>query len=363
MDGDNVVEIIKSESETTDDTNTGISFEIMTYPADYTLETLHTKWNSRDIQILGFQRQFVWTKKQSSRLIESFMMGLPIPPIFLYQEENNKLSVIDGQQRLRSIISFFDNKFMNKGKSEEFKLKGLSEKSPYYNKSFEEFTDSDKLKLKNNVMRALITKQLSPNDNKISMYHIFERINTGGTPLKGQEVRNCICNGELNDLIIELNNYPAWRDIIGNQNPNLRMEDMELILRYMALFNNIEKYKKPMVDFLTVYMTENQHPTNEFLNREKERFKKTCDILIEKFGSKPLSKKGSQNPRGTLKTAFFDAVFTAFAKNINNIPIDIVDRMNILTSDEKFTRLISEATTDRSIIQNRITMSEKILFK
>ncbi|MCX5804358.1 MAG: DUF262 domain-containing protein [Proteobacteria bacterium] len=204
------------ESEIEDLESTPIEFEIATYPADYTLEVLHQKSISGDIVIPKFQRGFVWKISQASRLIESFMLGLPVPQIFVYTDSEQKSLVIDGQQRLKSIFFFFEGLFGEEdklGKRKVFKLEGINENSKWLNKAFTDFTDADKRKLKNSVLRAIVIKQLNPNDDT-SVYHIFERLNTGGTLLKNQEVRNCVYWGKLNDLLLDLNIYPAWRKLL-----------------------------------------------------------------------------------------------------------------------------------------------------
>jgi uncharacterized protein with ParB-like and HNH nuclease domain len=99
------VQIEPIDSEVEDSESTPVEFEIATYPADYTLEVLFQKWKSEDIVIPKFQRGFVWKISQIS-LIESFMLGLPVPQIFIYTDPEQKSLVVDGQQRLKSIFSF-----------------------------------------------------------------------------------------------------------------------------------------------------------------------------------------------------------------------------------------------------------------
>src|SRR5690606_11803388 len=129
-DGENVV-FDDSEGEIEDRRSSPASYEIATYPADYTLEVLHAKWLAKEIYIPPFQRGFVWNQAQASKLIESFLVGLPVPPIFLYVErESERSMVVDGQQRLRSIFDFFAGYFGNeddRARKPVFRLKGLAE--------------------------------------------------------------------------------------------------------------------------------------------------------------------------------------------------------------------------------------------
>lgn len=116
-----------------------IEYDITSYPSDLSLTSLVEMWNRKDIVIPDFQREFVWKIKQSSLLIESFLVGLPVPPIFFYIDDDNKSLLIDGQQRLLSIIFDFEEYFgqeNSKGKRQTFRLTGLNEKSPLHNKKF-----------------------------------------------------------------------------------------------------------------------------------------------------------------------------------------------------------------------------------
>lgn len=353
------IEIKQTEDETKDDENTPLSYDITNYPADYTLEVLHQKLKNKEIIIPTFQRGFVWNLVQSSRLIESFLMGLPIPPIFLYIGSDEKYLVIDGSQRLRTIFYFFEGSFGEETslKSKRvFRLEGINHESRYFKKTFNDFDDTEKRRLKNQILRAIVIKQLDPKEDDTSIYHIFERLNTGGTILKDQEVRNCVYAGKLNDKLINLNKYENWRNVLGKPHQDSRQNDVQLILRYMALFHNSKNYKKPMKDFLSKFMGKNRNPTEGFLMEEQNRFRKTCDILIEHLGERPL------HPKGALNASFFDAVFIAFAKNINSIPDNIQERFEQLRSNKEFQIKIGEATTDPEVVQTRMKIAEEILF-
>ena len=261
----NDIESIASEKD--DQETSPASYEVVTYPADFTLEVLVGKLKGQgnqapEIQIPGFQRKFVWTQVQASKLIESFLLGLPVPPIFMYTDKDNLQMVVDGQQRLRSIGYFFEGYFgpEDRGRRPVFRLVGLNEKSPYLGKTCKELEETDPSvyrKLKDGVLRAFIIKQLNPKDNT-SVFHVFERLNTGGTLLKGQEIRNCVYAGELNDLLNDLNSNSSWREIFG-KNKDKRQRDIELILRFLALLHDSKHYEKPMKDFLSEFMKGHQH--------------------------------------------------------------------------------------------------------
>ena len=317
------------------------------------------KWKNGDIIIPDFQRGFVWNLVQSSRLIESFLMGLPIPPIYLYMKADEKYLVIKGSQRLRTIFFFFDGFFGDASNSKSrrvFRLKGINSASQYFRKTFEDFDDSEKRRLKDQILRAIVIQQLGSKDDDTSIYHIFELMNIGGMILKDQEVRNCVYSGKLNDLLIELNKYSSWRKILGKPNIDSSKNDVQLILRYMALFHNSDNYKKPMKDFLSTFMSKNRNVDEAFLKNEKKRFIKTCDMLVEYLGERPL------NPKGALNASFFDSVFVAFAKHCNSIDHDIKHRFEILKNDQKFQIKIDGATTYPEVVQSRLRIAEEKLF-
>jgi len=156
------------------------TYEILTYPADYTLEVLVDKWHKKLITVPEEQRQFVWSQAQSSKLIESFLMGLPVPPVYFYQHLNDsKLQVVDGLQRLLSIVYFFSGVFGEvnvAGKLPVFSLIGLNKKSPYKERTYEWLRDNDNTafeRLHNSVLRSFVMKQLQPKDNT-SIFQVFE---------------------------------------------------------------------------------------------------------------------------------------------------------------------------------------------
>jgi uncharacterized protein with ParB-like and HNH nuclease domain len=252
------------ESETNDLESSPASYDVITYPADFTVEGLVSKYQKGSMIVPGFQRNYVWNIKQASRLIESFLLGLPVPAIFLFTDNaRNEQLVIDGQQRLMTIVYFLDGYFGDpdtRGKRKIFRLTGLNEKSLYTNKTYKDLEETDQAafnKLNDSVLRAFVIKQLTPNGNS-SVYHIFERLNTGGTQLVGQEIRNCVYHGSFNDLLCNLNQYPTWRLIFGSNVAHKRQKDVELILRFLAFYENGENYERPIKDFMSNFMQEKQ---------------------------------------------------------------------------------------------------------
>lgn len=195
-----------------------VTYDIAAYPSDLTLNTIKEMWDNNDIVIPEFQRNFVWTIEQSSLLIKSFLLGLPVPQIFLYVDDKNKNLVIDGQQRILSIVFYLEGYFGSEsiqGRRQVFRLQGLDDRSLFTNKRFVDLDETFQRKLKfNSVLRSINIKQLNPKEENTSVYHIFERLNTGGTPLKPQEIRNCVFLGDFSRSLKKLNEDTNWRKTI-----------------------------------------------------------------------------------------------------------------------------------------------------
>jgi len=353
---DLVLEPITSEDE--DYESAPPDYQISTYPADFTLEVLHHKWKEKEILIPDFQRRFVWKQVQASKLIESFLVGLPVPAVFFYSERKSQnFFVIDGQQRLKSIFYFFEGYFGPEiqGTRRVFSLTGLSQDSPFNNKTFDDLRDEDKRRLKNAVLRAFVVQQLDPADDT-SMYHIFERLNTGGTLLTNQEIRNCVYHGPFIELLNDVNTNSCWRSILGKSTQDTRRKDIELLVRFFAM-RDISAYKKPMKDFLSKFMKKNRDASAEVLRQSREIFETTCQSIVGSLGEKPF------HVRAGLNAAVFDAVMVAFSKHLDAIPDDIRERYyDHLLKNEEFEKNTRNATTDIDTVKERFKQADITLF-
>lgn len=332
-------------------------YQILTYPADFTLEVLHQKWKAKDILIPDFQRGFVWNQAQSSKLIESFLVGLPVPPIFLYSErKSQKFLVIDGQQRLNSIFYFFEGYWGHEIAESRrvFRLSKLNQDSTFSDRTFEDLQDEDKRRLKNAVLRAFIVQQLDPADDT-SLYHIFERLNTGGTLLTNQEIRNCLFHGKFIKFINELNKVDDWRRILGKDKPDTRGKDVELLVRFFAM-RNIVAYTKPMKDFLSKFMKKNRDASEETLRANRDLFERTCHEVIASLGPKPF------HVRAGLNVAVLDAVMTAFSNHLHEIPADVSERYARLKKDIQFKKNTESGTTAVDAVRERLGQANATLF-
>ena len=343
---DSDMEVEPLQSEVDDYESSPAEYEISTYPADFTLEVLWSKWKAKDIIVPEFQREFVWKHVQAGKLIESFLVGLPVPAIFLYVErKSQKYLVIDGQQRLKSIFYFFEGYFgeESQGNRQTFSLKGIGAGSRWRDLTYQDLAEEDQLKIKNSVLRAFVIQQIDPADDT-SIYHVFERLNTGGTFLTNQEVRNCVYNGSFNELLHSLNQLGDWRQILGKPKLDRRQKDIELILRFVSLSDPDSKYRKPMKDFMSRYMSSHKHADDALLSDIRERFEGTCRTVISNLGERPFHLK-----RG-INSAAMDAVMVTIAKNADNLKKDLRQAYKNLKNDEDFQESIRNNTTlDRTL--------------
>lgn len=356
-----------SEVDLEGDVDDGIPpvyYSISSYGADYTLDGWVKRLNRGDIVIPIFQRSYVWKIDQASRLIESFLLGLPVPEIFLAKEnETNKLIVIDGQQRLKSLQYFYNGQFPERPGSSHHIPFALSEKvaRQFVGKTYETLSASDRRQLDDSIMSATIVRQEAPSkeeDNEqTSMYHIFERLNTGGNQLLPQEIRAAIYHGKLNDLLHELNIYDQWQKIFQGKksatSPDLskRMKDQELILRFLALYFELNSYKGAMKDFLSTFMSENRSLDQNYNGFQmRSVFEKTVDLVYASIGEKAF------RPRRGLHAAVFDAVMVALAKRLDQKPVQ-----DFVALKEAYDQLLaSEEFQQVSIYSRQMTNTENV---
>ena len=205
------------EEQASEDLNIQGTRRLVTEPRDLSIRELFSLEQEGDIQLQPeFQRFYVFDDNKASRLIESALMSVPLPLIYLSEEADAKLSVIDGQQRLTSFIRFLKN---------EFKLRGLTILNEYNRLSFRDLPDDMQRVLRSSTLRCIVIKRESNPDIK---FEIFERLNTGSVKLNDQELRNCIYRGRFNALLRELSEDAEWLRLLGRAKADNRMVDREI---------------------------------------------------------------------------------------------------------------------------------------
>ena len=344
-----------SEIEKEDDDPIESTYSMTWYGADYTVDSLVSRIDRGDIYIPKFQRSYVWDLKQASRFIESLLLGLPVPGIFLAKEEDTKkLIVIDGNQRLRTLAYFYKGTFDPTGKA--FKLIDVQKK--FINATYISLSSEDRRELDDSILHATIVKQDEPSNDDSSIYLIFERLNTSGKVLKPQEVRSCIYHGNFKEALAELNTNKSWRAIYNAPTGfDKHLRDEELILRFMALFDLHQEYRKPMKNFLNGYMKKNKNGNSNLIIK-KELFIKTIELIHRYIGDKAFKiRKG-------LNAAVFDAVMVGLATRIDNDVITQEETIKKIYDDlihnKEFLIFVDTArTTDNLEVQGRIKIAIK----
>ncbi len=334
------------------------TYSITSYGADFTLDGLVRRIQDGDIIVPSFQRGYVWNQKQASLLIESFLIGLPVPGIFLSQEEDQTLLVIDGQQRLRTLQYFYEGAFGPESprfSDKEFSLSDVSE--AFQGKTYTTLSPQYRRLLDNSLLHATIVKQIEPEDDNSSVYLLFERLNTQGVQLQPQEIRNSIYRGSLNEALKDLNDNQPWRHIFGNVHS--RAKDQELILRFLALYFYGENYSRPMKGFLNVYMDKNRDLELNTREEMTRAFAPTIELIDNVLGRKAF------RPTATLNAAVFDAVMVATARRLERGAIansaEFEQEYDGLLRNEEFISFTRSGTTDVARVRRRLDLATTTL--
>jgi hypothetical protein len=176
---------------------------------------------------------------------------------------------------------------------------------------------------------------------------VFERLNTGGRKLTPQEIRSAIYIGKLNEMIADLNNYPSWRELFGKKNN--RLKDQEMILRFFAMYTLLSDYNKPLKEFLNKFNGRYKNPTDDEIERLSDVFKRTTDLILEKFG------KNAFKPDRVFNAAAFEVLMIGISKRLDsNIEFDsIVKNLGDLYKSQEFIDSITRATSDDKVVEQR----------
>lgn len=340
-----------------------VRYSITSYGADYTVDSLVSRLQKKSIYIPSFQRDFVWKPQQSSHLIESLLLGLPVPGIFLSKDEKERLLVVDGQQRLRTLQAFYEGKFPD---GNEFKLVDVQKE--FEGKTYETLEDEDRLRLDDSIIRATILQQNAPREDfGSSIYFIFRRLNTNTTPLTPQEIRAAIYEGELNDLLIELDKNDVWRSIVRGFQVR-RKRGQELILRFFTMFYYSKDYPqyRSMDDFLTRFMQRFEDADESYLSELRNLFLSTLTTINNAIG--PVAFKRKWVPKGEKKVAtgpfnaaVFDAIMIGVARRLQKGEIGNVEAFKQsylrLLENEDFQLSTQVSTGNPESVSRRIELS------
>lgn len=263
-----------------------------------------TIWNLRDMVdendlILNpdYQREYVYDDIKASKLVESILLGLPIPEVYLCEESDGSYSTIDGQQRITSLVRFSKN---------EFKLRKLVILSGLNGLMFKDLDKVLQRKFKTSTIQATCLQKES-GDLK---YEIFSRLNQGSVSLNPQELRNCVYRGPLNDLLSELSELPISKSIY--KNPNKRKKYQEHILRFFAL-RSYSDYHPAMLKYLNTYMSIFQYSGQSHINSLKTLYIDTMESIEYVLGDDACSLGVENSGDEKFSISIFDSIAIPFS--------------------------------------------------
>lgn len=338
------------------------TYEINSYGADYDVEGLVRRMDRGDIfvpsfdpdqgtdEIVGFQRGYVWSPTQRSRFIESLLLGLPVPGIFLIKDRDNRLLVLDGQQRLKTLQTFYAGFIREK----RFHLSGVQE--AFSGLTYDELEPEDRRRLDDSIIHATVLRQESPSGSQNAVYSIYERLNTGGSSLQPQEIRIALFPGSFLQGISSLSENPHWRNLYGPQSPRYR--DHELILRVLAMYEKQDEYHRPLKGFLNDYLQANQNRSLSATTGIGRVFVSALSLLDEAVGSRAF------RPERSVNAAYLDSVSVGLMRRVaRDEEVDhksLLDAYNRLLNMDEFREATLSDTSSKDAVDGRINTSTEI---
>jgi hypothetical protein len=348
-------------------------FKISSWGADLSFRELIERYQENELIKPELQRKYVWDKTEASRFIDSLLMGLPVPSIFLAKTKEEKLIIVDGYQRIMTVYDYVRGIFAGDGKV--FKLsKSDKINSNWKGKAFGELSDTQQRKIKNTTIHSIIFSQEHPAGSDTSLFQVFERINTSGRTLMPQEIRNCVYQGKLNILLFELNKLPSWRTLFGSEIEDQRMRDLEFILRFYALNSNdfaqLTQENVSLKKFLNQFMGNHQNPTDIEIENFRERFTSSMNFILKILGKNAFNNLSSTNP-GKFSPNFSPTIFDSISIATDQLmqhsftfrTAGLDERRHHLLLDDEYKFLITKETMRKEAIQNRIEKVRTVLYQ
>ncbi|MCL2313052.1 MAG: DUF262 domain-containing protein [Firmicutes bacterium] len=222
-----------------------------------------------------FQRNFVWKPTVQTQFIDSLTKRLPIPSIFIGEDvKAEKSIVIDGLQRITTIIQFFEN--------EKWRLSKLAKISGKKVSEIKKNSSNLYARVKNSKIPVITIKcDFSEPSHMDYLFMLFNRLNTGGVKLNNQEVRNCVFSGKFNNLLKEVANSKEWENCMGKSSKIDRLENTEIILRTFAFSEKLDDYTGNLAKFLNHYMTEKQNITDSEIDKKRNTLISSLKFIYE----------------------------------------------------------------------------------
>jgi hypothetical protein len=350
-------------------------FNITSWGADPSFRELITMYDEGELLKPELQRKYVWDKPEASRFIESLLLGLPVPSIFLAEKKDETKLIIDGYQRIMTVYDYVQRGVFSKdGKT--FKLTN-SEKinKRWRGKAFSELTEAEQRKIKKTTIHAIIFIQNHPTGDDTSLFQIFERINTTGKTLTAQEIRNCVYQGKFNSLLFELNEDKQWRKLLGKDDFDPRMLDMEFILRFFALQDPViketDKNQISLKQHLNTFMGEYPDETRDIetiLEGFRTKFVEAMHIIYKQLGTTAFQNWSPETSTfsGRFSPTVFDSISIATTYALlKGVAVESVldtAKHKMLLLDNDFVEYTTKRTTNIEHILGRINLATTSLY-
>lgn len=338
--------------------------DLITTTLDYNLQTIAALVADGRIDLSpSFQRRDRWDVKRKSLLIESFLMNVPLPPVFLNEDEYGTYSIIDGKQRLTTVSEFLNNRF---------KLEGLGIFHEANGLTFSELDYSLQSVLQTRAsLRAIILLRMS---DPLIKYHVFQRLNTGGVRLNSQEVRNVTFAGPLNDEIVQASAYPKYMELLGITESGKKraaiwqhMRDVELVLRYLTLRQTWKAFSGSLGGAMNAYMADNAFMSAQCREEHLSDFKESVDKVYAAFGGLAFKRfdharmKAGKQVLATLFDAQMIAVAPHSLEILERHSESLREAMVGLFQNEEFSRSIASQTNTPRFVRTRISLVSELV--
>ncbi|MFB2917182.1 DUF262 domain-containing protein [Aerosakkonema funiforme] len=349
--------------------------EVRTESLDFSFGEIVNLHSSSPKEIIidpEYQRLFRWSDEQKSRLIESIILELPIPQIFVIEREDGVLELIDGLQRISSVIQFINPSVLPDPEHQKpLLLQGCDLIKELNGNTFEDLPLTLRLRIKRSSLRTVIIKRQS---ESFLRYEMFKRLNTGGAFLEPQEIRNCSARmvGESGikfyAFIQQKASYPAFTNCIETlpQVEKDKKGDEELVLRFFATKNAKDLFKGSVRDWLDNYMEKILLQEIDFdYKKEEEQFNRLFSFLSNTLAEGAFVKYRGEKPIGGLAPAYYEAITVGTLNaldKINNIAIDRVKKKMIETvQNEEFRENTGSGANKRDKLEKRIKVVQDAL--
>ncbi|WDF65049.1 DUF262 domain-containing protein [Flavobacterium sp. KACC 22763] len=302
-----------------------------------------------------YQRNYIWDNKKSSLLIESIILNVPIPVIYVSQEEDDSWTVIDGLQRLNSLYRYFQR---------DYKLSGLEILTELNKSDIKTLNPKAVRVLKNGLLRIIVISHDSHPEIK---YDVFMRLNTGAVKLNDQELRNCLYRGSLNDKLKNIVAKPNILKLFNLESPHNRMADCELILRFLSLLDNYDKtndhinnYKGRMKNFINEYLLKYKNLNADALKRLDDMIEDTSKTIIEIYTVNAFKRFNSEGQyESTLNRSLMDILFISTTVLPSDRLLKNKDKIfarykELVINDTEFRNSVTIGTSDTKVLNYRL---------